>query len=101
MVADSDSILNILKNHCCQLLHVNSVNDFRQTEVHTAQPLVAKPTAFEVEMIVEKFEGYKSHDTDQIPTEMIQALGRIVCFHMHKFIYLCRSEEELPQQWCQ
>ena len=32
------------------------VNDVRQIEVHTAEPLVAKPTAFEVEMIVEKFK---------------------------------------------
>ena len=59
MLADSDGILNILKNHYCQLLHVNGVNDVRQTEVHTAQPLVAKPTAFEVEMAVEKFQRYK------------------------------------------
>jgi hypothetical protein len=40
-------------------LHVNGVNDVRQTEVCTAQPLAAKPTAFEVEMIVEKFKRYK------------------------------------------
>jgi len=48
-------------------------------------------------MIVEKFKRYESHDTDQIPTEMIQACGRIVCFQVHKFINSIRSKEELPQ----
>jgi len=50
---------------------------------------------------VEKFKSYKSHDTDQIPTELIQACGRIVCFQMHEFINSIRCEEELPKQCSQ
>jgi len=30
------------------------VNDVRQTEIHTAEPLVPEPSAFEVELATEK-----------------------------------------------
>jgi hypothetical protein len=30
------------------------VSDVRQTEIHTAEPLVPEPSAFEVEMAIEK-----------------------------------------------
>ena len=33
---------------------VHGVNDVRQTEIHTFQPLVPKPIAFEIEMAVGK-----------------------------------------------
>jgi hypothetical protein len=35
-------------------LNVHWVNDVRQTEIHTAEPPVPEPTAFEVEMAIEK-----------------------------------------------
>jgi hypothetical protein len=38
LLADSHSILNRWTN--CQLLNVHGVNDVRQTEIHTAEPLV-------------------------------------------------------------
>ena len=38
----------------CQLVMVHGVNDVRQTETHTVQPLVPKPVTFEIEMAVEK-----------------------------------------------
>jgi hypothetical protein len=37
-----------------QLLNVLDVNDVRQTERHTAEPLVSEPRAFDVEMATEK-----------------------------------------------
>jgi hypothetical protein len=37
-------------NYFSQLLNVHGVNDVRQTEIHTAEPLVPEPSAFEVEM---------------------------------------------------
>jgi hypothetical protein len=33
-----------------QLLNVHEVNDVRQTEIHTAEPLVPEPSALEVEI---------------------------------------------------
>jgi hypothetical protein len=37
-------------------LKVLGVNDVRQTEIHTAEPLVLELSAFEVEMAIEKLK---------------------------------------------
>jgi len=37
------------------------------TEIHTAEPLVPEPNAFEVEMAIEKLKSHKSPGIDQIP----------------------------------
>jgi len=42
-------------NHWCQFL-----NDVSQTEIHTAEPLVPEPSAFEVEMAMTHITGYQS-----------------------------------------
>jgi hypothetical protein len=78
LVADSHSTLARWRNHFFQLLNVQGVNDVRQTEIHTAEPLVPEPSDFEVEMAIEKLKRHKSPDTDQIPTELIKAGGRTI-----------------------
>ena len=40
-----------------------------QTEICTAEPLVPEPSAFEVEMAVEKIKRHESPGADQIPAE--------------------------------
>ena len=40
LFADSHSILARWRNYFSQLLNIHGVNDFRQTEIHTAEPLV-------------------------------------------------------------
>jgi hypothetical protein len=75
LLAYSHSILNRWKNYFCQLLNVHAVNDVRQTEIHTAEPLVPEPSSSEVEIAIEKLERYKSPGIDQIPAELIQAGG--------------------------
>ena len=50
LVTDSHSVLARWMNHFCQLFNAHGVNDVRQTEIYTAQPLVPEPSAFEVEM---------------------------------------------------
>ena len=50
-------------------------NDVRQTEIHTADPLVPEPSAFQFEMVIEKHKRRKSPGTDQIPSELIKAGG--------------------------
>jgi len=54
------------------------VNDVRQTEIHTAEPLVPEPSAFEVEMAIKKLKRCKSPRIDQIPEELIKAGGRTI-----------------------
>jgi hypothetical protein len=57
LLAYSHCILNKWKNYLCQLLNVHGVNDVRQTEIHTAEPLVPEPSYFEVEIATESFKG--------------------------------------------
>jgi hypothetical protein len=50
---------------------VHGVNNVRQTEIQTAEPLVPELSAFEVELAIEKLQSQKSSVIDQIPTELI------------------------------
>jgi hypothetical protein len=52
LVADSHSILDRWWKHFSQLFYVRGVSDVRQTEIHTAEPLVPKPSASEVELAI-------------------------------------------------
>jgi len=58
LVTDSHSILTRWRNHFSQLLNVHGVNDVRWTEIHTAETLVPEPSAFEVELAVEKLNSH-------------------------------------------
>jgi hypothetical protein len=53
-------------------LNVHGVNDVRQTEMHTAEPLGPEPSAFEVEIAIEKLNRQKSPSIDKISAEMIK-----------------------------
>jgi hypothetical protein len=52
LVADFHSNLNRWKNYFCQLLNVHGDNDVRQSEIHTAEPLILEPCSFEVEIAI-------------------------------------------------
>jgi len=45
-------------------LNIHGVHDGRQTEIHTAEPLVPEPSAFDVELAIEKLKGHKSPGID-------------------------------------
>ena len=60
LVTECQSILARWRNHFSHLFNVHEVDDVRQTEIHTAEPLVSELSAFEVEMAIEKL---KSHIT--------------------------------------
>ena len=86
MVADCYSIVARWRNYFSQLLNVHGVNDVRQTDIHTAEPLVPKPSASEVQLVIEKLKSHKSPGIDQIPAELIKAGRRTICHEIHKFI---------------
>jgi len=69
-VAASHSILTRWRNHFSQLLNLHLVNDVRQTEIHTAEPLVPEPSASEFELAIEKLKSHKTQGADQIPVEL-------------------------------
>ena len=54
MVVVSHSILARWREYLSQLLNILGVNDVRQTEIHTAEPLVPEPSAFEVKLAIGK-----------------------------------------------
>jgi hypothetical protein len=57
-------------------LNVQGAGGIRQTEIHAAEPFVAKPSAAKVEIAVRKLKRYKAPGSDQIPSELIQAGGK-------------------------
>jgi hypothetical protein len=73
VVTDSHSILARWRNHFSQPLNVRG-----QTEIYTEKLLVSDPSAFEVEMAIEKLKRHKSPGIDQIQAELIKAGGRTV-----------------------
>jgi hypothetical protein len=78
ILLDSHRISARWRNHFSQSLNVHVVNDVGQTEIHTAEPLVPEPGAYEVEMATEKLKGYKSPGMEHIPAELMKAGGRTI-----------------------
>jgi hypothetical protein len=85
LLADSH-ILNRWKNYFSQLLNVHRVSDVRQIEMHTAEPLVLDPSAFDDEIVVAKLKKYKLPGSGQIPAELIQAGCETLQSEIHKLI---------------
>jgi hypothetical protein len=57
MLEESNNILNRWKNDFSLILNVYMISDVRQTEIHTAEPLVPQPSPFEVEIAVVKLKS--------------------------------------------
>ena len=53
LVADSHSISVRWRNYFSRILNVHGVNEVRQTEIHTAEPLVPQSSASEFELAIE------------------------------------------------
>ena len=75
------------------------VNDGRQTEINTTEPLVPERSAFDVELAIEKLKSHKSPGIDQIPAELIKAEGRTIHYEIHNLIISIWNNEELPEEW--
>jgi hypothetical protein len=58
--------------------HSILASDVTQTEKHTAEPLMSVPSAFEVEMAIEKIKRHKSPGIDHIPAELVKARGKTI-----------------------
>jgi hypothetical protein len=54
LAVDCHSILARWRNKYSRLFNLYGVNDVRQKEIHTEKPLVPEPSAFEVEVSIEK-----------------------------------------------
>ena len=99
MFTDFHSILAGWRNHFYQLLNIHGINDVRQTEIHTAKPLIPAPSAFKIEMAIEKLKSHKSSGIDQIPAEKIEEGDRKIRSEVHKLTNSVWDKEELPEEW--
>jgi len=87
------------QNHFSQLFNVHGVSDLRQTEIHTAKPLVIQSSAFEFEMAIEKLKRHQLLGTGQIPAEVIKVGGRTIRSEICKLIISVWNKEKLPEEW--
>ena len=69
-----------------------------QAEIHTAEPLLPEPSAFEFELNIGKLKSHKSPGIDEIPTELIKAGGGTICGGIHKLITSIWKKEKLPEE---
>jgi hypothetical protein len=70
------------RNISSQLLSEYGANDVRQTGIHTAEPLVPEPSAFDLELAIGKLKSHKSPVIDQTPAELIKARLIKFCFYL-------------------
>ena len=64
----------------------DGVKDVGQEEIPTGDPLVPVPSAFEVELAIDKLKSHKSPGIDEIPAELIKAGGGTICLETHELI---------------
>ena len=64
LITGSYSILARWREYFSRLLNVHGVHDVRQTQTHTAEPLVPESNAFEVDLAIEKLKSHKSPGND-------------------------------------
>ena len=98
-MADSQSIVARWRNYFPHLFNVHGVKNVRQAEIRTAEPLILKPSAAEVELATDKLKSHKWPRTDQIPAELIKVGGRTICLEIHKLITYIWKKEKLPEEW--
>ena len=78
---------------------MHGVKDVGQAEIHTAEPLVPEPSAFEVELAIGMLKSHKSPGIDEIAAELIKAGGGTTCGEIHKLITSIWKKEKLPEEW--
>jgi hypothetical protein len=60
LVADPPQYFDRWRTEFSQLLNVHGVNDVRQMEIHTVEPLMGESNAFEVDVAIGKLKRHKS-----------------------------------------
>jgi len=69
-------------------LNVHSVNDVRQTEIHTAEPLVSEPSALRLSWLLKTYKVTNHRILIKAQQNEIKAAGRTIRYKIHKFIIL-------------
>ena len=98
LVADSYSIQSRWTIYFFKLFNVHGVYEGRHIEVHTTEPLVPEPSAYELQLPIEKLKSHKSPGINQIPAELVKARGRTIRPHICKLINSIWNKEKLPDE---
>jgi hypothetical protein len=56
-LVDSHSISNRWKYYFSKLLNAHRISDLKQTEIHTAEPILGDPSPFEVEIAIAQLKN--------------------------------------------
>jgi hypothetical protein len=96
--ADSHGILAGWSKRFYQPLDVLGVNNFRKTEVHTAEPVGPEPIAFGFEMAIERVKRRKSPGIDHITAELFKAWGKSISSEIDELINPVWNKEELSEE---
>jgi len=70
----------------------------RRTEIHTAEPIVPEPRAFEFQIVI-KLKRHKLPGADKIPEELFKVGSRTIRSEIHKLINSVWNKEGLPEKW--
>jgi hypothetical protein len=73
-------------------------NYVRHSEMRMVEPLVPEPSAFGVEIAIEKLKTYRSPTVDQIVAELMQLGSKTVHSEINKLNSIL-VKDELPLQW--
>ena len=52
-----------------------------------------------INVAIDKLKTHKSPGIDQIPAELIKAVGRTICLEIHKLITSIWKKKKLPEEW--
>jgi hypothetical protein len=75
------------------------VLDVRQTEIHTAEPLVPEPSTFKFEWAINKLKIRKAPGIYQNPAELFKEGRRTIGFEIFKLVVSIWKKKELPEKW--
>jgi hypothetical protein len=95
LVTNSHSILARWKSYLSQLFDVHGASDARQTEIHTAEPLVLSLVPLRLRWLLTS----KKDINHQVLIKIIKGGGRIIHSEIHKLINSLWKKEELPEEW--
>jgi hypothetical protein len=70
------------RKYFSQLFNVHGVKDVGQVEIPSADLLVPEPSAFEVELAIDKLKSPKSPGIDEIPADLIKAGCGTICLEI-------------------
>jgi hypothetical protein len=88
MVTDCHGILATWRKLFSRLRNVRGVNDVRQTDIHTAEPLGPEPSAFEVEMANEKLKDTNHHALTKSQQNRLKQGGKTIRSAIRNFLIL-------------